>query len=94
MLLMGICGLEICEQRGRLIQNSFGLRVLLLLFILCHERWVHGAAVELGEAQVAVKADALHQGFTGCGIERSRHVAYSTISCRRAAAGETDSLRT
>ena len=34
------------------------------------QRRVHGTAVKLGQAQVAIKADALDQCVAGCGIER------------------------
>ena len=36
------------------------------------KRRIHGAAIELGEPQIAVEADAGQQGFAGCGIERLR----------------------
>ena len=42
------------------------------LWVAREQRRVHGTAVKLGEAQIAVEADAGQQGFAGCGIERLR----------------------
>jgi hypothetical protein len=36
------------------------------------ERGVHGAAVKLCEAKIAIEADAGCEGLAGCGIERLR----------------------
>jgi len=49
-------------------------------FELGLEGGVDGAAIELGEAEVAVEADAGEESFACCGVECGWQRAYSTIS--------------
>jgi len=44
------------------------------------EGGVDRAAVELGQAEVAVESDASEKGFAGCGVKGRGQQAYSTIS--------------
>jgi hypothetical protein len=47
---------------------------------ICFGIRFHGAAIELSEAEIAVEAEALGQGFADCGIERGWQLSYSTIN--------------
>ncbi len=66
--LFGVC-LPVLRSETR------GARILRLGGQLRQQCRIDGPAVELGEAQVAVKTHARQQGFLNGGIELSRHAA-------------------
>ena len=71
----------------QILRFSWGFCLFRKRFELGEERGVYGAAIELGEAEVAVESDAGEESFAGCGVKRGRQRTYSTMICRRAAGG-------